>query len=184
MPLTLKQAADETGLSKQGLLKAIKNGKISASKSENGQWKIEPVELFRVYPQRKPVTDNRKPELAIVGGNNPPVTDNRKPELSAENEILKEKLLLKEREMKLIEKRASELETDRDHWRNQAERLALTYQPAEAPQKPQESDSGESLGTTVKNPAWPSSGLLWAIMGVSVLLVFILVLVAVLMMKP
>lgn len=128
-------------------MKAIKNGKISASKGANGQWQIEPVELFRVYPQRKPVTDNRKPELAEVGGNRPPVTDNRKPGLAAENEILKEKLLLKDREIKLIEKRATELETDRDRWRDQAERLALTYQPA-ATQRPVESDTEKSDSRT------------------------------------
>jgi hypothetical protein len=47
--LTLAQAAKETGLTKPAIFKAIKSGKISASKDDRGQWMIDPAELFRVY---------------------------------------------------------------------------------------------------------------------------------------
>lgn len=47
---TLKQAADAVGRGKPALLKAIKNGRISATKDDNGQWLIDPAELHRVYP--------------------------------------------------------------------------------------------------------------------------------------
>lgn len=50
MALTAVQAAEAVGLSKSGLIKAIKTGKISAEKDLNGEWVIQPVELFRVYP--------------------------------------------------------------------------------------------------------------------------------------
>jgi len=46
---TLRQAAESTGKSKQTLLRAIRTGKISARKDENGQWTIDPSELHRVY---------------------------------------------------------------------------------------------------------------------------------------
>jgi hypothetical protein len=36
-------------MSRQGIMKAIHQGKLSAQKDLNGQWQIEPVELFRVY---------------------------------------------------------------------------------------------------------------------------------------
>ena len=36
-------------MSKAGILKAIKTGKVSAQKDVHGQWEIAPVELFRVY---------------------------------------------------------------------------------------------------------------------------------------
>jgi excisionase family DNA binding protein len=52
--LTLVQAAKETGLTKPAIFKAIKKGKISASKDARGQWLIDPAELFRgVYPGRQ-----------------------------------------------------------------------------------------------------------------------------------
>jgi len=47
--LTAKQAADHVGKSKATILKAIKTGRLSASKSDDGEWKIDPAELFRVY---------------------------------------------------------------------------------------------------------------------------------------
>ena len=49
MSLTAKEAADQVGMSRQGITKAIHQGKLSAQKDLNGQWQIEPVELFRVY---------------------------------------------------------------------------------------------------------------------------------------
>jgi Helix-turn-helix domain len=51
MPLTIREAAESAGLSRQALMKAIKTGKVSATKSEIGQWRIEPAELHRVYPK-------------------------------------------------------------------------------------------------------------------------------------
>lgn len=51
MPLlTLGQAAKATGRSKAGILSAIKNGRLSASRDDKNQWQIDPVELHRVYP--------------------------------------------------------------------------------------------------------------------------------------
>ena len=49
MSLSAKEAADQVGMSRQGIMKAIHQGKLSATKDLNGQWQIEPVELFRVY---------------------------------------------------------------------------------------------------------------------------------------
>jgi hypothetical protein len=49
MSLTAKEAAEQVGMSRQGIMKAIHQGKLSAQKDLNGQWQIEPVELFRVY---------------------------------------------------------------------------------------------------------------------------------------
>jgi hypothetical protein len=47
---SLKQAADAVGRGKPAVLKAIKSGRISAKKDDNGQWQIDPAELHRVYP--------------------------------------------------------------------------------------------------------------------------------------
>ena len=53
MSYTLGQAAKETGKTKPTILRAIKNGKISAKKDDSGRWQIEPVELHRIYPSIK-----------------------------------------------------------------------------------------------------------------------------------
>ena len=50
MSYSLQQAADAAGVNKSTVLRAIQAGKVSATRSEHGQWVIEPAELHRVYP--------------------------------------------------------------------------------------------------------------------------------------
>jgi len=47
---SLQQAARAAGKSKPTLLRAIKAGKLSASRHEDGSYSIDPAELARVYP--------------------------------------------------------------------------------------------------------------------------------------
>ncbi len=49
MSLSAKEAAEQVGLSKQAILKAIHEGRLSATRDNRGAWRIEPVELLRVY---------------------------------------------------------------------------------------------------------------------------------------
>jgi excisionase family DNA binding protein len=48
--ISLAEAAKLTGLHKVSILRAIRKGKISAEKDEHGEWRIQPAELFRIYP--------------------------------------------------------------------------------------------------------------------------------------
>lgn len=48
--LTLGQAAKKTGLSKTAIARAIKSGRLSGTKNESGEYRIDPSELSRVYP--------------------------------------------------------------------------------------------------------------------------------------
>lgn len=59
MEMTLSEAATVVGLTRQGLLKAIRDGRLSGQKDANGIWKVDTAELFRVY---EPATG--KPETA------------------------------------------------------------------------------------------------------------------------
>jgi hypothetical protein len=61
MSWSISQAAKETGLSKSTISRAIKAGRISASKQDDGAYLIEPAELFRVYPRgvAQPPSDAR-----------------------------------------------------------------------------------------------------------------------------
>jgi hypothetical protein len=49
MQLSLGQAAKETGMDKSTISRAIKSGKLSATRKENGGYEIDPAELFRVF---------------------------------------------------------------------------------------------------------------------------------------
>jgi len=49
MHLSLGQAAKETGLDKSTISRAIKSGRLSATRKENGGYEIDPAELFRVF---------------------------------------------------------------------------------------------------------------------------------------
>ena len=50
MSYTLGQAARAVGRTKPTIAKAIKSGKVSASRAEDGSDLIDPAELHRVYP--------------------------------------------------------------------------------------------------------------------------------------
>lgn len=52
MSWSVSRAARETGLSKSTISRAIKSGRISATRQHDGSYFIEPAELFRVYPRR------------------------------------------------------------------------------------------------------------------------------------
>src|SRR5262249_57525855 len=45
----LEQADKETGMDKSTISRAIKSGKLSATRKENGGYEIDPAELFRVF---------------------------------------------------------------------------------------------------------------------------------------
>ena len=108
MVYTLGQAAIAVGKSKATISKAIKSGKISADKQANGSYKIEPSELHRVYPPTLSTVDPERSET---------------PNSTIVN--LRETIEL-EYELKAARQRITDLEEDRDQWRQQANRL-LTH---------------------------------------------------------
>jgi len=61
MSWSISHAARETGLSKSTISRAIKSGRISATRQHDGSYLIEPAELFRVYPRSvaQPPTSTR-----------------------------------------------------------------------------------------------------------------------------
>lgn len=56
MKYSLSDAAKATGKNKTTIQRAIKNGKISATKGDSGAYAIDPAELHRVFP---PATSQR-----------------------------------------------------------------------------------------------------------------------------
>jgi hypothetical protein len=59
--LSAREAAQEVGMTKAGIIRSIHTGKLSATRNDNGQFVIDPVELFRVFtPVSTGVNSNGK----------------------------------------------------------------------------------------------------------------------------
>lgn len=125
--LTLSQAAKALNKSKSTLNRAIKDGRLSAVRNEDGTFSIDPSELYRAFPaptsnalQERPSEHLRTPVPA---------------ELSSRINML-EQLLEKERETSAREREISaDLKEDRDKWRQQATGLLAdlrSFQDAKA----------------------------------------------------
>lgn len=50
MSYSLAEAAAAVGVNKTTVLRAVKSGKISGTRDEHGNWRLEPAEVHRVYP--------------------------------------------------------------------------------------------------------------------------------------
>ena len=77
--LSAKEAATAVGMTKAGIIRSIHTGKLSATRSDNGQFVIDPAELFRVYD---PLTDgvnghgNIDREVSTAGNFAPKIDSN------------------------------------------------------------------------------------------------------------
>jgi hypothetical protein len=120
MGYTLGEAARATGLNKSSILKAIRVGKISGTKNEQGQWNIQPCELHRVYPAHS--EDNG---AGNGTGNDRHPPDNALMEANTRASVAEQRLS----DLKAMLDRAhQECDRWRDEafaWRDQAQRLAL-----------------------------------------------------------
>lgn len=71
MQFSLSQAAKETGKGKSSIHRAIKSGKLSAQRHEDGTYSIDAAELYRAFP---PALSEPVPERAKEPHEEPPVT--------------------------------------------------------------------------------------------------------------
>ena len=105
---TITEAAKQTGLTRAGIHKAIKAGRLSATKDDSGNYSIDAAELFRVY---KPVDIESKQEPVNLPN-------------TAEHQLIAQRLEFTEILLKQVE-------SERDNLRlslNQAMSL-ITHQP-------------------------------------------------------
>lgn len=107
MLYTLGQAAKATGKAKGTIKNAIDKGRISASKSETGEYQIDPAELHRVYP----LTTEQSKMNAVTPPIEPPLN-------GSEIRALEDKV-------RMLETTLDDVRQDRDEWRKQAQQLAL-----------------------------------------------------------
>ena len=117
MSYTLNEAAKAVGKSKTTIHRAIKSGKISASKLESGAYAIDPSELHRVFQtgtvERTIRNDTEQRETAVGTAD-------------IQLEILEKE---RERERQQLEETIADLREDRDKWRQQATALLEDRRP-------------------------------------------------------
>jgi hypothetical protein len=121
MIYTLGDAAKATGKSKTTLHRAIKSGKISANKADDGSYSIDPAELHRVFPPATVVTP-----VIPLQGNESEQLGNTLETLRMQLEMLEKE---RERERALLQETIADLREDRDKWRQQATALLEDHRP-------------------------------------------------------
>ena len=119
--LTLGQAARLTRTSKTTLTRAIKAGRLSATRRDDGVYSIDPAELARVYSVKVETPATGAATVATVHQ----ATPERDGALQVEIEVLRAQL-------DLMREHAAELRHQRDGWQNAAElsqRLLADHRP-------------------------------------------------------
>jgi excisionase family DNA binding protein len=110
---SLAEAAKAVGVSKPTLFRAIKSGRLSATRRDDGSYDVDPAELHRAFPvvsdKREATQDVKRNDAAV---------------LRAEIEGLRQQVAL-------LKDERDDLREDRDRWREQATRLLPAQQPAE-----------------------------------------------------
>lgn len=121
MSYTLGEAAKAVGKSKTTLHRAIKSGKISASRADDGSYVIEPSELHRLFPSVTPGTTG-----APLHRNDTEQQSYNLGTLRIQMEMQEKE---RERERALLQETIADLREDRDKWRQQATALLEDKRP-------------------------------------------------------
>lgn len=107
MKYTAGEAATATGLNTATITRAIKKGRISATKSNTGAWQIDPVELHRVFP---PLASKALPQDQMQGNARPDQGESKSTNnaLQGELEAMRERLATAEQRAAVAEALAEE----------------------------------------------------------------------------
>ena len=118
MKYTAGQAAKVVGVSTPTISRALKSGKISGVKNESGAWRIDASELHRV-DWGVSSKDDENPNMK---GTVPPLKDHENKLLEPLVEALQEQI----RDLRADrDGRISDLQQERDHWREEAQAMRL-----------------------------------------------------------
>lgn len=115
--LSLSEAANAAGTAKSTIWRAIKAGRISATRTLTGTYEVDPAELFRVFPATPKDGDLKQAAMAIA----PVAMAALEAQISALKEV-----------SSLLKEQLEDVRKDRDAWRTQAEsnqRLLVDARP-------------------------------------------------------
>lgn len=123
MSYSLSDAAKATGKNRTTIQRAIKSGKISASKNENGAYEIAPAELHRIFPA---IAQRSAQQKKDTDSNSTQQNDTTSEALRIRLEMLEKE---RDRERAQLEETIADLREDRDRWRQQATTLLTDQRP-------------------------------------------------------
>ena len=118
--ITLGEAARLTGLGKTTVARAIKAGRLSATRTVTGSYEIDPAELARCYP----VTTAADAPDATVAATGPVLWVHRtsgKPETVGATAAMEAQIAGLREIGDLLRRQLDEVREDRERWRSQAE---------------------------------------------------------------
>jgi hypothetical protein len=135
MKLSLRTAAAQAGVSKTTIIRAIRSGRLSAPRNDDGGYAIDPAELFRVYPPGAGAEEDQEDRNGTAPGDRdappagPPDASERTrgTTLDLEVRLARAEARLEvlegvlELERRRAEERAEELRQERDRWAMMAE---------------------------------------------------------------
>lgn len=117
--IPLLQAANMIGRSRPALLQAIKKGRISGVRDDVGRWYIEPAELIRAFPREYAANSNYE---QLKTATDTALTQGEQAGKAANSEIID-----------LLKAQLADMKQERDDWKAQAQKLALTAANQEKP---------------------------------------------------
>lgn len=117
--IPLLQAANMIGRSRPAVLQAIKKGRISAVRDSVGKWYIEPAELIRAFPREYAANSNYE---QLKSATDTAKLQGEQAAKAANSDLID-----------LLKSQIEDVKQERDRWREQAERLALTMTNREKP---------------------------------------------------
>lgn len=115
--LTLPQAAKATGKDRSTLFRAIKSGKLTATKNAAGDYVVDVAELDRVYPVKSPRTHTGAVRDVASQLAAPAESDRKINELVAEVGALRAQIAALEADKRSLNEDKSDIRAERDHWR-------------------------------------------------------------------
>lgn len=142
MSYTLATAAEAAGVSKPTVFRWIKAGRLSATRADDGSYRIDPAELHRyldanatkavpVAPETLPAATVQRPDTAAEAD----------PEVLQANVALRSEVEKLKALLEMERQRAVEWKEEAGRWASQAERLAIAP-PAST--------------TVMAQPRWPA----------------------------
>jgi len=113
--LTLGAASRLTGCAKSTVLRAIRAGRINANRDDTGQWQIEPVELFRVFPPLPIPPDATLTPAPLEHG-------------AIADEITDDLVKRLREQLEDMRTQVADLRTDRDYWRQASDHWRVAFE--------------------------------------------------------
>ena len=151
--LSLREAAEQAGTSKSTIWRAIKSGRMSATRTDDGGFAIDPAELFRAFPPERPSERLAGQDAtALASDAERPAT----PETARRNDELAVKLVAAEEKIEGLKALLAEVRSSRDRELERADRAEhqaheLTQRLALPAPKPQPIAASEAA----RRPWWP-----------------------------